>query len=119
VNYIWLPDIQRYRDLDTGRFLPRATVQEFAAEAIRASDNVVSSLSQMVADGLLDVSGWESMMRQELKTAYIQEYILGRGGLAQMTQADWGSIGGMLSEQYKYLDKFALEVADGQLSEIL
>jgi hypothetical protein len=34
-----------------------------------------------------------------------------------MTQADWGSIGGMLKEQYKYLDGFANDIASGDMTE--
>jgi hypothetical protein len=30
---------------------------------------------------------------------------------------DWGSIGGMVADQYRYLDKFAQQIADGKLSE--
>jgi len=41
----------------------------------------------------------------------------GRGGLGAMTQADWGSIGGMLKEQYRYLAEFAKAIAEGKLSE--
>jgi len=56
-------------------------------------------------------------MREAIKDEYTQQYLLGRGGLSQMTQADWGSIGGMVADQYRYLGGFAREVAVGNLSE--
>lgn len=57
------------------------------------------------------------MFQQELKEEYIRQYVLGRGGLGQMAQADWGRLGSMLKEQYKYLNGFEQAIADGTLSE--
>jgi hypothetical protein len=34
-----------------------------------------------------------------------------------MTQSDWGKIGADLRKQYRYLDRFANEIALGQLSD--
>lgn len=65
---------------------------------------------------ILRQSEFETMMRERIKRAYIEQYLVGRGGRAKMTQVDWGSIGGMLAEQYRYLDGFAAEVAAGVLS---
>jgi len=56
-------------------------------------------------------------MREEIKAEYIRQYMLGRGGRAQMTSQDWGSIGGMIADQYRYLKDFAKLVAEGKLSE--
>lgn len=58
-----------------------------------------------------------TMMRERIKRAYIEQYLVGRGGRDQMTPADWGSIGGMLAEQYRYLEGFAAEVEAGELSQ--
>ena len=66
---------------------------------------------------MIDVRMWQTEMRSQIKQSYIDKYIAGRGGIEQMTQADWGSIGGMTADQYRYLDKFADEVAGGKLSE--
>lgn len=71
----------------------------------------------MLASNALTVGDWQTMMRQSLKESYIQQYVSARGGLDMMTQADWGSIGGMLREQYRYLDRFAEDIANGRLTE--
>ena len=66
---------------------------------------------------------WHEMMREEIKKEYLRQYVLGRGGKGSMTQADWGSVGGMLIEQYhgtkkhKGLDGFYAAVKAGDLSE--
>ena len=116
-DWIWTPQLQRYRDLQTGRFLARSRVLDFVSDSIRASDSSVSGLARMLASDQLDLGGWQTLMRQEIKDEYVRQYVLGRGGLSQMTQADWGSIGGQLKEQFSYLDKFAQEISAGNLSE--
>ena len=63
------------------------------------------------------LGAWEADMRAQIKGEYTRQYLLGRGGRDQMTQADWGSIGGMLASQYRFLDKFAADIATGELSE--
>lgn len=121
-NWAWLPDLKpspRYRDLDTGQFVSSESVLSWVAESIKRSDAATDTLSQMLASDQLRVQDWERAMRDEIKDEYIRQYILGRGGLEQMTAQDWGSIGGMCADQYRYLDRFAGEIADGKLSESL
>lgn len=107
----------RYRDLSTGRYVGAEQVREWAGEAMRASSDSMGSLASMVSDGRLTVGDWQGQMRGAIKETYIQQYVSGRGGIEQMTQRDWGSIGGMVREQYRYLDGFAAQVATGELSE--
>ncbi len=56
-------------------------------------------------------------MRSQMKDEYIRQYTLARGGREQMTQADWGSVGGSLVEQYKRLPDFIDKVANGEYTE--
>jgi hypothetical protein len=112
----WEEGTNRYRDLETGRFVSAAQVREWGAMAAEASGDLVAELSVMVVEGQLNVADWTLLMRDEIKDAYIQQYVFGRGGLDQMTQVDWGRIGGMLREQYLYLNRFAAEIATGKLT---
>jgi hypothetical protein len=115
-RWIWLPDLHRYRDLATGRFVSADQVLTWAQEAMAAAGDVGSAATALLVNGQLAVGEWQTIVRQELKDSYIQQYVLGKGGLEQMAAADWGSIGGMLAEQYRYLDAFAAEIAAGNLS---
>lgn len=110
----WDPRSARYRNLDTGRFVSQKQVAEWAALSIEASP--VIRWADQLASERLSVGAWQAQMRAEIKAEYIRQYLAGRGGLEQMTPRDWGSIGGMLAEQYKYLDGFAAEIASGNLS---
>jgi len=127
----WNEASHRYHDAATGRFLGRDEVLGYVqqsldaartAPAITLADGSLSTgtdlLSNLVGNGMLAPRDWHAQMREEIKQEYIRQYMLGRGGRAQMTSADWGSIGGMLKEQYTpYLRDFAKQVAAGELSE--
>lgn len=114
--WIWVPEVLRYRNLANGEFVSAETVRGWANAAIDASNNAIATATSQLTNGLLNTGDWQTIIRQELKDAYIQEYLLGKGGLEQMAAADWGSVGGMLSDQYRYLDDFAAEVANGNLT---
>jgi len=106
-----------YRDTATGRALSRASVGEQIDVMISASSDVTLTLSEMVDTGQITASSWNDAMRQEIKDNYIDQYLVGIGGLDQMNQEHWGSVGGMIADQYRYLDKFYDQVAAGDLSQ--
>lgn len=116
-EWVWLPDLGRYRDLNSGRFVSSDQVRAWAQESIAASGNAAREAAGMLANGSLNTGDWEQVIRQELKDEYIRQYVLSKGGVEQMTSQDWGSVGGMLSDQYRYLDAFADQVAEGNLTE--
>ncbi len=114
--FYWDELVGRYRD-EKGRFVARDTVYEFVNKSLTISGNVSDTLSSMVYNGTISVGDWEKAMRQEIKEEYLRQYMTFVGGREQMTQADWGSVGGMLGEQYKYLSGFADDIATGELTE--
>jgi hypothetical protein len=113
----WDKGVGRYRDQDTGRFLPVDQVRQWANESVAASEDAAGQLAKMAADGSLRASEINDSFRASIKSEYIRQYLVGIGGEGQMTKADWGSIGGMLKEQYGHLDDFTKEIAAGNLTE--
>lgn len=116
-NWVWLPLAARYYDMDAKRFMSRDMALGYVEKSINATSNVTGNLAGLVANTQLSPNDWKQRMREEIKGEYLRQYMLGRGGRSQMQRADWSSIGGMLAEQYKYLDRFADEIAAGKLSE--
>ena len=106
-----------YRDTETGRFLSRKALGEMLDEFITTSDAPTEALANLLAEGNISVGDWREAFRRQIKDYYIDAYILGIGGREQMTSADWGSVGGMLGEQYRYLEGFYQELLTGELSE--
>lgn len=116
--WYWNEKSARYHWINgTQVFMSSEDVMELVALSIHASGNATDQLARMVTGGLLSPEDWRDLMRQEIKDEYIRQYLLGRGGLPQMGAEDWGSIGGMLKEQYGWLDGLYEQVLGGELSE--
>jgi len=115
----WSKSTNRYRDTVTGRFIPRTSVLGWVADSLSGSKNAVTALAEMADpdNPILSPGDWRNAMREQIKGEYLRQYMLGRGGRDQMGPVDWGSIGGSLAEQYKWLDSFAADVEAGNLSE--
>lgn len=116
-DWTWNVKAGRYQDRATGRFLARETVIAHTESSIQASGVVTDQLASLAAQDAISSGDWYILMREEVKEEYIRQYLSGIGGREVMTPSDWGSIGGMLREQYDHLDGFALDIAEGELTE--
>ncbi|MDI9549637.1 MAG: hypothetical protein QM346_18745 [Chloroflexota bacterium] len=119
----WAYDLRahRYRDNETGRFLSQARARELIGESLRAAGDAGDELARLMAGGRMSPEDWRQRMREEIKGEVIRQYLLGRGGREQMTARDWGSVGGVISDQYRHLDRkagnFFSLVEAGELEE--
>jgi len=112
----WDDSAKRYRDTTTGRFISQrkaVTLRDYFIEA-RKSD--MDGLTRQLLEHNITVQQWVLEMRQQVKDTYIAEYMLARGGRNNMTQADWGRLGGMLRDQYGYVNRFAQDIDAGKVS---
>lgn len=116
--WYWNTASNRYHHRDgTEYFMSRDEVLGYVQQSINAAGSATDQLAGLVTNGQLAPGDWNDLMRQEIKDEYIRQYLLGRGGREQMTAADWGSIGGSLRDQYRYLDGFYENVVTGELTE--
>lgn len=112
MGWAWNAKAGRYYSTKTGRFLTNAKALEYVQASADATVAATDILAGYVSEGTMSPSGWMTMMRDEIKHQYIRQYELGIGGRGRMLAADWGSVGGMVGEQYKYLDGFAVDLAN-------
>lgn len=49
---------------------------------------------------------WEQEMQRTITREYIVQYLLGRGGVEPMTEADWATLRRLLADQFAYLRRF-------------
>lgn len=115
MKFEWRDKLAQFWNKTVGRLIPRLQVREAADAVIDASP--VKKWATRVASGEMRVGAWEQAMRDEIRRNYIEQYLAGRGGTGPMTAKEYGSIGGMIADQYRYLSDFAREVASGTLSE--
>lgn len=77
---------------------------------------LLSKTDRLLA-GKIDLASWQTQMAKEIRDAWRVNAILGKGGYENMTQADWGRLGGRLRAEYARLNKFAQDIKDGKLSD--
>lgn len=107
--------MHRWRETATGRLVSQARVAEARDGFLAAQEDRVRSLAHSLLDGTT-VQRWEGDMRQVVRTTFVAEYSLGRGGVNALSPADRGRVGSLVRTQYQYLRDFALEVQRGELS---
>lgn len=104
----------RYVDAATGRIVSQATVTDALEAQIDKSRQSINTICKSLANGNISLAKWQLSMRSELKTIHTISGALGKGGWAQMAPADWLAVARSSKEQYRYLQRFANEIADGK-----
>ena len=112
-GYGWNAVAHRYYDLEAGVFVSRAAVSAGLESVMDVSALRMNALTQRLIDGGISLADWQTGMMQQIKTAHVASAALSNGGWAQMTQSDWGATGQLIKEQYKYLENYAAEIANG------
>ena len=85
-------------------------------EAIIAETQArLHELADLAATGDISTADFVLQMRQEIKNAYVEEYLLATGE-KEMSSSDWGLLGSLVKDQYNYLGGFADDVQTGHLS---
>lgn len=100
-----------------GTFVSEGKRLQLRDEYIAKKKPMVNQLAADLASGDINVQQWTLAMREQTKNAFINEYMLARGGRNAMTQSDWGYIGNRLRFQYERLQNFAEQVKNGNYSE--
>ena len=90
-----------------GTFVGQASRVELRDAWTDAQKAVTDKLARDYDNGRITLSEWVTGMRQENRVNYVEQYLLGKGGRNNMTQADWGRIGNAVRHQNEYLQNFA------------
>lgn len=110
------PRIHNFRNLSNGRIVSRKKVQVWSDDFIDTTGKDSDALADLLISGTIDLGEWETRMRKLIKETYSAEFMLGRGGLEQMTFRDWGILGHELRDQYEFLNNFSNDIFNGTQS---
>lgn len=111
----WEAKLRRYREATTGRFIGAKGMLELRDQFIEAQKARTAELAAQLTGGEINSAEWLQQMRQVIKESYIDQYIMANGGRAKLTQADYGRIGAMVKEQYKFLQGFERDLLAGKV----
>lgn len=119
-EFYYDPKAGRYRyakgTVGAGQFVPPAAVTALTQKQIQSVQADMGTLGQMLVDGKISLATWQTETANALKIIHSQQYLLGVGGKANMTSADYLAIGRELKDQYSWLRMFAQEVTQGVMS---
>jgi hypothetical protein len=114
---VWDEGRKEFREDDTGEVLTAAALLALVDASIAGSTAAGETLADLLQDGALTTDLWERQFGDEVKREYIRQYLLGRGGLGMMEDADWEEIGTRVEEQLSFLEGMAAVVALGELTD--
>lgn len=96
----------RYRG-ENGRFLSQKAIEALIDGRVNKLSTQLKDFTNRLIDGSITIDQWQGSVREALKPAHIQATMVGAGGKAAISQADYGRIGQKLRAEYAYLQKFA------------
>ena len=117
LDFVFDKIAQRYRYKDSGKFVGKKAIENLTIKAIVQVEGDISTITNLLVEGKIDVAAWENATRSALKNLHTWNYVLGAGGEKMMTQADYGALGQKLKEEYKYLRGLSQELLQGDLTE--
>jgi len=112
----WFWDGKRYHDTSTGRYVGPKDLIRLRDEYIDLQQYRVSNIAEAYADGGMSRDEFIASMRESIRSTYVNEYSLGRGGTAQVTREEWLQVGRDCKAQYRYLNRFADQVEAARAS---
>jgi hypothetical protein len=107
---IWTWDGERYHDPANGHWVGRGDFPRLRDQYIDSQQYGVSNYSEIYASGDMTREQFIETMRETIRSTYVDEYSLGRGGKYMVTKEEWLEVARDVKGQYRYLNNFANEV---------
>lgn len=109
-RYQWDAAAAQYR-APNGRFVSRAAIRAALDQAIVAEQRAMTRTLALLRNGSLSLDGWYAAMRQSVKLVHMWAAAAAKGGWAQLSPTDYGTVGGLVRFHYGRLSAFAEQIA--------
>ena len=100
----------RYRSARTGQFVSRSRITSLLETQVNSAEQRLGDLTVALYEGRVAPSVWVEQMRTELNRLHLQNSALGAGGWDNLTQADYGRIGGRIRNDYRRVEQLARDI---------
>ena len=112
-NDKWNEASRRYIGRD-GRFVKFNKIRGALDEFITVTTDSMELVSRQLIASEISLAEWQTTMMQLSKEANLAGGALESGGWYQMGPEEFGRVGGKMKQEYKFLQNFAEEIADGR-----
>lgn len=109
-GYIWHKDLNRYRDMSSGRFVSRQSINEILTAQTSEAEARLGAIATAYYEGRISPASFAEQLRTETRRNALQNMALAKGGFDQLTQADYGRAGQALRGQYAQIVGTAIDV---------
>lgn len=65
------------------------------------------ALAEQLYTGEISIGQWQEAFKDQMRQFYSSSAAIGKGGWDNMTYSDWGKLGPVMRDQYRYLQGFA------------
>lgn len=113
---IYDPRTGQYRK-PNGQFASRGEVLAEVDQEIGRQRARLQGHSRLLANGQISLADWQARMGDDMKLSALRMAMLAAGGKQNMGPRQWGQVGQLLRQQYRYLQGFAADIAAGKLSQ--
>lgn len=116
--FFWDVLARRFRRQDNKRFIGPANMRELRDDYLGREEQINRELTQRLFNREITVGQWFEEAKANLLRVYSAQYMMAKGGRANMTPRDWGLVGATLRKQYTpFLRDFAQQIASGAFNE--
>lgn len=111
----WIFDSKsnRYREKATGRFLSQQGLERLQQKHIALIGKDIETIGELLIRRQISLETFQEATAKSIKTLWLQQYALGRGGVNQVSSTEWLAVGRSIREQYGYLRGFAEDINRG------
>lgn len=115
--WTWDATSHRYRNTATGQYIGQKQMTALRDLFVERKQEAATELAHDLANGRMNLQEFEIAFRREIKSVFVDQYVLAKGGRNAMTASDWGAVGRIVRDQYAYARDFAQDIANGKLSQ--
>ena len=114
--YKFDPVARSYWDDETHAFVPNRDVLGMREGLIASASPEAEAMSDAFASGEMARAEWVDQFRSHIRNVTEAQYMLGRGGRAQMMPDDWAIVDARLERQESFIQRFASDIENAVLS---
>lgn len=103
-------DAQRFRSVDTGRFVSQKTVRAVIDNDIDATKARMQEYARSLQSGTITTEAFQDAMAQEIKDGHLCAMGMARGGSERMRKGDYGRAGQRIKFNYQALQGLMADI---------